>query len=78
MVWDGIDLFKAVGSRRGSGFLGRMMKKLRSITTGRKADAKIVCLLLSPKVVVAKAYAPAPMSPAPPVPLPQDAKLKGP
>lgn len=54
------------------------MKKLTSIITGRNAEAKIVFLLLSPKVVVANAYAPAPMSPAPPVPLPQEARLKGP
>ena len=71
-------MFEIVAACRAVGFLGRITKKLTSMMAGRKADAKIVFWLLSPKVVVANAYAPAPMSPAPPVPLPQDAKLKGP
>ena len=61
-----------IGSR------GRMMKKLIINTTGRQAEAKMVALTLSPNVVVAKAYAPAPIKPAPPVPLPHAARLRGP
>ena len=55
-----------------------MTKKPASMTIGRNDDANSVSLLLSRNVVVASAYAPAPINPAPPVPLPQAAKLKGP
>ncbi len=61
-----------------SGLRGRIKKKLISMMIGRKADARSAVLLLNPNDVVASAYAPAPISPAPPVPLPQAAKLKGP
>lgn len=57
---------------------GKMMKKLINRTMGKKADAKRVFLLLNPSVDVATTYAPAPTSPAPPVPLPHAAKLNGP
>jgi len=57
---------------------GSMRKKLTSMMIGRKADAKSVFLLLRPIEFVASAYAPAPISPAPPVPLPHAARLKGP
>ena len=46
--------------------------------TGRKALASNVLLTLSPRLVVARAYAPAPMSPAPPVPLPHAARENSP
>lgn len=60
------------------GALGRMAKKLTTMIAGRQAAARSVDLTLSPIEVVATAYAPAPTSPAAPVPLPQAAKLNGP
>ena len=57
---------------------GKIRKKLISITAGRQADANRVALTVNRNSVVARAYAPAPMRPAPPVPLPQAARLKGP
>ena len=67
----------------GVGFLfrvprGKTMKKLMSMKIGRYADVSNAPLELIPKLVVATAYIPAPTKPAPPVPLPQAAKLNGP
>ena len=56
---------------------GRMMKKLTTIIAGRQADARRVVRTLKPNDVVASAYAPAPIRPAPPVSLPQAARLNG-
>ena len=57
---------------------GRTRKKLSNITIGNNEEAKRLDCTLRPNVVVAKEYAPAPTKPAPPVPLPQAARLKGP
>ena len=63
---------------RRNGPWGRITKKARSMKHGRKADAMRDVLTLNPIVVVNKTYKPAPTSPAPPVPLPQAARERGP
>ena len=55
-----------------------MTKKLKSMTAGRHAEASNVVRTLNPNVFVARAYAPAPIKPAPPVPLPHAARLQDP
>ena len=54
------------------------MKNARSITQGRKADASRLFLILNPIVAVNRTYSPAPIRPAPPVPLPHAARDNGP
>lgn len=61
-----------------NGPCGSTMKKLTSMMAGRNDEAKRLFRTLKPRVVVAKEYAPAPTNPAPPVPLPHAARLKGP
>lgn len=57
---------------------GSITKKETSIMHGRNADARREVLTLSPMVDVKSTYSPAPIKPAPPVPLPQAARLNGP
>ncbi len=71
-------LLARVSRERLNGSRGRTAKKLTSMMTGRNDEAKRLFRTLKPRVVVAKEYAPAPTNPAPPVPLPQAARLKGP
>ena len=78
MSWVGREVYSSVVEAwwRGSG--GRMKKKDRSMMQGRKADARRDVLTLRPIVVVSRTYNPAPIKPAPPVPLPQAARENGP
>ena len=55
-----------------------MTKKDRSMMAGRNADARREVLTDRPMVDVKSTYNPAPISPAPPVPLPQAARENGP
>lgn len=63
---------------RCKGSKGRTMKKATSIMLGSKADVISVVLTLSPIVDVRRTYSPAPINPAPPVPLLHAARLSGP
>lgn len=54
------------------------MKKLMIMMIGRKEKANKLVRGLIFSVVVAMAYAPAPIKPAPPVPLPHEASAKWP
>lgn len=62
--------------RRGPG--GRMRKKLTSMIRGNNEKHSKLVRTLMPRLVVAMAYAPAPIKPAPPVPLPHAARAKCP
>ena len=58
--------------------LGGITKKLMSMITGRNENARRLVRGEMPIAVVATAYAPAPTSPAAPVPLPHAASAKCP
>lgn len=74
----GMSEYAFVLCARRSGPRGNITKNDRSIMQGRKADASNEVLTLSPMVEVRRTYSPAPTNPAPPVPLPQAARLRGP